>query len=313
MAEKKPLAVYGALAANLLIAVVKFVAAAITGSSAMLSEGVHSVVDSGNQGLLLLGTHRSRQPADEQHPFGHGAELFFYGLLVAMLLFGFGGGLSIYEGVNHILHPAPLDDPTWNYVVLGAAALFEGTSLAIATRELLHRSRAAAFWERFRRSKDPSVFTVVAEDSAAIVGLIFAFLGVFLSHRLILPVLDGVASICIGVLLCSVALLLAYETKGLLVGESAEPEVRERIARVVRADPAVRRADAPLTMHLAPGEVLLNMSVTFDPQLPAAELARSIDRLERKVRQEDPRIARIFFEAAAMAQPQDGGGRGARP
>lgn len=306
MAHEKPLAVYGALAANLLIAAVKFLAAAFTGSAAMLSEGVHSVVDSGNQALLLLGHHRSRLPPDDQHPFGHGAEVFFYGMLVAMLLFGIGGGLSIYEGIEHLRHPPVLKDATWNYLVLAAAAVFETISLVIALRELRAEVPGGSFWERFHSSKNPAVFAVVAEDIAAVVGLVIAFAGVLLSHTLGNAALDGCASIAVGLLLCGVGVLLAHETRGLLLGESAAPEVRQRIAAVVRADPAVVSADQPLTMHLAPGEVLLNMSVRFDPGLSAGELAAAIQRIEQKVRQEDARITHMFFEAEAFGpQPPD--------
>lgn len=304
--SERPLVVYGALAANVVIAVAKFIAAFATGSAAMLSEAFHSVADSGNQGLLLLGLHRSGRPPDDRHPFGYGPELFFWSMVVAMVLFGVGGGLSIYEGVKHVLSPGEGGDPTWNYVVLAIAFVAEGTSLTIALRHFLRGRNGRPFWRALRSSKNPSVFTVLAEDSAALAGIVIAFLGVFLRHRLDMPVLDGVASILIGVLLCAVASFLGHETKGLLLGESAEPHVRERITEVVRADPAVRDVAPPLTMHLGPDQILLNMSIVFDPSLRAAEVGAAIDRIERAIRAEDARIQRIFVEAKSVARTVDG-------
>jgi cation diffusion facilitator family transporter len=305
--HEKPVAIYGAMAANLVIAATKFVAAGFTGSSAMISEGIHSLVDTGNQILLLFGIRRSKKPADAVHPFGHGMELYFWSLVVAMLLFGVGGGMSIYEGVTHLLHPHPLEAATWNYASLGIAFVFEGISWMLAMRQLRPLIRERGVWKALRTSKDPSILILFFEDSAALAGLVIAFLGVFLGHRWNSPAADGIASILIGLLLAGVASLLVHESKGLLLGESVDPEVLEDIRGIVAADPAVDKAGYPLTMHLAPEEVLLNLEVDFHPGLPPGQITGSIIRLEQEIRRRHPEVRRIFIEARAL-----GGGRGER-
>jgi cation diffusion facilitator family transporter len=297
--------VYVAMAANLGIAATKFAAAAITGSSAMLSEAIHSLIDTGNQLLLLFGLYRSRRPPDAMHPFGHGKELYFWGLMVAILLFGAGGGMALFEGALHLVRPRPLEDPLWAYVVLGVAAVFELTSFVTATRELLRRRGPAEFWQRVHLSKDPSVFTTFFEDLAALLGLIVAFLGVYLSHWLQNPYLDGAASIVIGVILAAVALTLVYETRGLLIGESTSPDVVADIARIAAADPTVSTARTPLTMHLAPFEILLNLEVIYKQNTSAEEQVAAVERIEKAIREKYPAITRIFIEArrADSAQP----------
>ncbi|MBP7148495.1 MAG: cation transporter [Acidobacteria bacterium] len=303
------LTVYGAVVANTLIAISKFTAAAFTGSSAMLSEGIHSVVDSGNSLLLLFGIHRSERPPDEHHPFGHGKELYFWSLIVAMIIFGVGGGMSIYEGVIHIVHRSEPGDPTWNYVVLGLAMLFEGASWTIAFREFGRgRRRALGFLQAVRRSKDPTIYTVLFEDSAALLGLVLAFLGVFLGRQLDMPALDGAASIAIGAMLCGVAVFLAYESRGLLVGESADPEQIEHIVQVATADPAVERVERPLTMHLGPHDVLLNLGITFRQGLTLAQVEAAVTRLENAIRAEHPDIRQIFIEASSIRSAKNGDG-----
>lgn len=290
-------AVYGAIAANLVIAVSKFVAAFITGSSAMISEGIHSVVDTGNQLLILLGIHRSRRPADDMHPFGYGKELYFWSLIVAMLLFGLGGGMSFYEGIRHIRHPRPLEDPTWNYVVIGIAVLVEGAAWWIALQQLLKTRGDRSLWQALRSSKDPAIYTVLAEDTAAILGLLTAFLGIYLGHRLDSPYFDGGASLVIGVILAATAVFLARESKGLLVGESADPTMLESLCRLVASEPGVERVGRPLTMYFGPQQILLNLDVQFRDQLSAAETAAVVDRIEQVIRREYPQIKRIFIEA----------------
>jgi len=305
--KKKPIAVYGAMAANFLIAVAKFAAALFTGSSSMLSEGIHSIADTGNQALLLLGNHRSAKPPDQMHPFGYGQELYFWSLVVAIILFGLGGGMSIYEGVTHILHTRALEDPLWNYVTLGLAFLFEGTSFLIALRELLHGKREEeSIWQAVHASKDPTIFVVIFEDCAAIAGLALAFLGVFLSHRFNSPRLDGVASIFIGLLLAGVSMVLAYETKGLLLGESANRQTVRHIYEIVSSDKDVQQARQPLTMHFGPNEVLLNLDVQFRTKMSSTELTAAIDRLELKIREAYPEIKRIFVESKLLAQSEQG-------
>lgn len=305
MAEGSKLTVYGAIVANIAIAASKFVAAGFTGSSAMISEGIHSLVDSGNGGLLLLGMRLSQRPADERHPFGHGMETYFWSLVVAVLIFGVGGGMSVYEGITHIRHPAPLQDPTWNYWVLGIAGIFESISLVIGLREFLStKDRDKTFWQSVRTSKDPTVFTVVFEDSAAILGLVLAFLGVWLGHRFENPFFDGGASIAIGVLLAGVAAFLAWESKGLLIGESADPEVLASIRRLATADPAVESVEPPMSMQLGPHEILVNLGVRFRSTLSAGEVEAAVDRLERKIQESHPDVKHITIEADHVESPE---------
>ncbi|MGH7445148.1 MAG: cation diffusion facilitator family transporter, partial [Longimicrobiales bacterium] len=262
MASSKT-AVYAAIVGNLAIAIMKFAAAGVTGSSAMLSEGIHSLVDTGNGGLLLLGIRLSSKPADAAHPFGYGKELYFWSLVVAFTIFGVGGGISIYEGVLHIIHPRPLADPTWSYVVLALAFAFESVVLVIALKAFLEMKRDQGFWQSIRTSKDPTTFVVVFEDTAALLGLAVAFLGIYLAHRFQNPYIDGASSIVIGTILCAVAGFLAYESKSLLVGEGADPQTLANVKALAEADPAVERIQSPLTMHFGPNTVLLTMDVRF--------------------------------------------------
>jgi cation diffusion facilitator family transporter len=290
-------AVYGAMGANLAIAITKFIAAIATGSSAMLSEGIHSVVDTGNEGLLLLGLRKSRKPADPKHPFGHGKELYFWSLIVAVLLFGAGGGMSFYEGITHLAHPSDLTNPKWNYIVLALSFVFEGASWIVALRQFLPRVGNESFWRAIRESKDPSVVTVLLEDSAALGGLFLAFLGVYLSHSLHNPIFDGGASILIGLILMGVAVFLAYESMGLLIGETADREVLKDIERAAESAPEVEAVGDPLTMHMGPRDVLLNLSVQFKEGLSSGEIAAAIDRLERQIRERHPEFRRISIQA----------------
>jgi cation diffusion facilitator family transporter len=294
---KRPIAVYGAIGANLAVAVTKFLAAIASGSSAMLSEGIHSTVDTGNQALLLLGLKMSAKPSDRRHPFGHGRELYFWSLIVAVLLFGVGGGMSFYEGVTHLQHPSELADPTWNYVVLALSFVFEGVSWIVAFKQFHPEVEEGTFWEAIRASKDPSVVTVLFEDSAALAGLVVAFLGVYLGHRLRNHYFDGGASILIGIMLTAVAGFLAYECKGLLIGESAAPHVVRFIRRAAESDPEVAKVRPPRTMHLGPEDVLLNLDVQFRDGLSSTEIASAIERLETKIRQKYPEIRQISIEA----------------
>lgn len=240
MAESK-IAVYGAIAANVAIAVTKFVAAGFSGSSAMLSEGIHSAVDAGNGALLLVGLHMAKKPATPQHPFGRGKELYFWSLIVAVLIFGLGGGMSIYKGVMHMRQPEPLTDPTWNYVVLAMAALFEGGSFLVALRQFRLQSAGRPFWSSLQGSKDPAVYTVLAEDGAALAGLVVAAAGVWASHSLNMPVLDGAASLVIGVILAGVAVLLIRESRGLLVGEGVRIDTAATIRTIAQQQPLVHK------------------------------------------------------------------------
>jgi cation diffusion facilitator family transporter len=289
------IALYGAISANVLIAITKFIVGGITGSSAMLSEGVHSAVDTFNGVLLLVGKRLSKRPATPEHPFGHGKELYFWSLIVAVLVFGLGGGVSLYEGVQHIRHPEKLTDPFWNYVVLAMAGLFEGSSFTIALREFLKKKPAeVGFWTAVLRSKDPSNFTVLAEDSAALVGLAIAALGVWSSHAWNRPELDGAASVAIGVLLAGVAALLIRESRGLLIGEGLSPRTAEAIRNIARAEPAVDDVGAVLSMYLGPDEVLVTMDFDFADGTLADDAAAVIQNVEREVRKRYPMIRRLF-------------------
>jgi cation diffusion facilitator family transporter len=290
--------IYAALAGNLMIAVTKFAAAFTTGSSAMLSEAIHSVVDSGNQILMLYGIRRANRPADEMHPFGYGMELYFWTFVVAVLIFAVGSGVSIYEGITALTGQAhELRDPLVNYVVLGAAMLFEGAAWTVAYREFRRIQGDRSFLLEIRRSKDPTVFTVLFEDSAAMLGLIVAAVGIALSHALGMPELDAVASILIGCILAVIAVLLAYESKGLLIGESASRGMRDSIRRIVDETPGILATNELLTMHLGPQDILLNLSLDFADQLSSVDVEAAISELERRIKESHPEVRRVFIEA----------------
>jgi cation diffusion facilitator family transporter len=297
MAESK-IAIYGAIGANVAIAVTKFIVAGTTGSSAMLSEGIHSAVDTFNGVLLLVGLRLSKRPATAEHPFGHGKELYFWSLIVAVLIFGLGGGVSFYEGIQHIRQPEPMCDATWNYVVLAAAALFEGTSFLIALKQFRAQARGQPFWQALDRSKDPTTYTVLAEDSAALVGLAVAALGIYFSHRLDMPVLDGVASVVIGVLLAGVAVLLIAQSRGLLIGEGIRPETARAIRALAMEQPNVEDVGHVLSMYIGPDEVLAIVDVNFRDDTSTGDAADAIAAIEKQVRARFPMIKRIFIEAS---------------
>lgn len=302
MAESK-VAIYGAIGANVAIAVTKFVVAGITGSSAMLSEGIHSAVDTFNGVLLLVGLRLSKRPATQEHPFGHGKELYFWSLIVAVLIFGLGGGVSFFEGVQHIRHPEPMRDPTWNYVVLAAAALFEGTSFFIALKEFRAQARGQPFWQALERSKDPTTYTVLAEDSAALAGLAVAALGIYFSHSLGMPELDGAASVVIGLLLAGVAVFLVSQARGLLIGEGIRPETARAIRAIAMEQPGVEDVGRVLSMYIGPDEVLVVVDVNFRDDTQTGDAADAIAAIERQVRARFPMIKRIFIEASDAPAP----------
>ncbi|WP_151087089.1 cation diffusion facilitator family transporter [Hymenobacter baengnokdamensis] len=296
------LSLYGGIAANVAIAVSKFVAAYLTGSSAMLSEGIHSLVDTGNGGLLLYGLSRSQRPADEQHPFGHGKELYFWALIVAVLIFSIGGGMSFYEGIQHLRHPEPLENPLWNYIVLGVSIFFEGAAAWLAIRALLEKRLAgSSFWHTLRTSRDPAVFASVLENVAAVAGLLVALLGVYLGHLLRNPAFDGAASLVIGLLLMGVAVLLVSRTKALLVGEGITAEAAQQVLALARQTPGVTLVRPPLTMYLAPDDVVLALDVEFDDHLTATQVEGAVEAVQDAIRTEFPEFKRIFIEAKSLA------------
>jgi cation diffusion facilitator family transporter len=297
-------AVIAAVIGNLIIAVIKFIAAIFTGSSAMISEGIHSVVDTGNGLLLLLGLRDASKPADANHPFGYGKSLYFWTNIVAISIFGIGGGMSVYEGINYISSITPtteMGDPTAAYIVLAIALLVEGASFSIAIRAFRKAKGDMGTWKFIKRSKDPSLYAVVFEDSAAMLGLGFAFMGIFLGHLFHNPYIDGIASIAIGLLLMSVAWFLASRTKGLLMGEGVSPEELSDIRRRVEADPAVQKAGDILTMYMGPQDLIVNMGVCFVKGTTDQQMHDSIHRIEADLSSAYPEIKRVYIEAETLA------------
>ena len=293
--------IYAALAANVAIAISKFVAAALTGSAAMLAEGIHSAVDTGNELLLLIGIAQSRRAADEWHPFGYGKAVYFWALIVALSVFSLGGGASIYHGLASLKDPQALQDPTWNYIVLAVAAGFEGYSWNVSRRELNHRrGPTESLWHVVRRSKDPAVFTVFIEDSAALAGIAIALLGIWLGHVFDNRYIDPAASVVIGFVLVTAAIFLARETGGLLVGESIDRDQIAQLKMLIANDPAVEAVGHLLTMQLGADNILLTAAVRFKRGLFLDEVDQAIGRLEHAVRNRYPAIQRIFFESGAF-------------
>ena len=290
---------YAALAANIGIAVAKFIAAAFTGSSAMLTEGVHSVVDSVNQLLLLYGEKQAEKPADAIHPLGYGREIYFWSFVVAILIFATGAGLSIYEGVLHILHPAPVESATIAYVVLGVSLALEGGSFVVALREFAAVRGDQGWWQAIHRSKDPTVFIVLFEDSAAMFGLIVAAAGVFLSHATGNPFWDGAASIVIGLALAVVAAVLARESKGLLIGERADPRLIAAVHDAFVARPEVTAVHEIITIHYAPRKVFVGASIDFEDPVPVGAIERLIADAEAQLRRDWPAIATVYIKPKA--------------
>ena len=294
--------------ANLGIAIAKFIAAGISGSSSMLSEGVHSVVDSGNQVLLLYGQARAQRPPDNRHPFGYGRELYFWAFVVAILIFAVGAGISIYEGWRHIADPEPLRDPTINFIILAIAFLLEGASWTIAMREFDARRGGQSWWKAVRRSKDPAGFIVLFEDSAALAGLLIAAFGIWLSHRTGDARIDGGASIAIGLILATVAILLAREAKELLIGEAADPALIATIWRIVERHPEISTVNHVRTIHTAPDSVFVAVSADFEDELKMGDAETLIETIEDELKTASPMISSIYIRPEkhedAVVQPR---------
>ncbi|MCG6969007.1 MAG: cation diffusion facilitator family transporter [Gammaproteobacteria bacterium] len=297
MASGSKKVIYAALAGNTLIAITKFIAGGLTGSSAMISEGIHSLVDTGNQGLLLYGLRRAKQPADARFPFGHGKEIYFWSFVVAILIFALGAGISIYEGVLHILHPQPITDAFINYIVLGLAMLFEGAAWYFALQEFTKAKGKWGYIEAVQRGKDPTMFVVLFEDSAAMLGLSVALAGILLGEVTGILYFDGIASILIGLILAGTAMWLAYETKGLLIGESANTKVVEGIRSIVLSSGPVDHVNEVLTMHMGPDFILVNISVDFSDHTVAEDIEKAIDNLDLEIKRQYPNVKRVFIEA----------------
>lgn len=297
MATGSKKVIYAALAGNTLIALTKFIAAAITGSSAMISEGIHSLVDTGNQVLLLYGMRQAKKPADEHFPFGHGKEIYFWSFVVAILIFALGAGISIYEGIIHILHPKPMADTFINYIVLGLAILFEGAAWLFAFKEFSAGKGKWGYIEAVQRGKDPTMFVVLFEDSAAISGLGVALVGILLSDLTGVSYFDGIASILIGFILGGTAVWLAYETKGLLIGEAANLPVRRGISEIVQKADYVEHVNEILTMHMGPDYILVNISVDFVDDAVADDIENAVSKIDKEIKQRYPNVKRVFIEA----------------
>jgi len=289
-------AIYAALIGNLLVAATKGVAAVISGSSSMLSEAVHSLVDCGNEVLLLHGQRRAARPPDTEHPFGYGRELYFWSFVVALLIFALGAGVSIYEGVIHLLEPEPIRAPMINYIVLALAFVFEGASWVVSFRQFRAASGKNELYDAFVRSKDPPSFMVLFEDSAALLGILLAAAGTFGSASLGMPMLDGVASILIGLVLAGVAMLLARESKSLLIGEPAERELVDSILQDAAGVRGVVRANGALTSHLSPDDIVVSLSLEFEDRLCVPELEEVVREIERVVREKHPQVASLFVK-----------------
>lgn len=300
--------VYAALLGNVAIAVSKFVAAEFTGSSAMLSEAVHSLVDSGNEVLLLYGMRRAARPPDEAHPLGHGRELYFWSFIVAVLIFALGAGVSIIEGVNRVRHPSPLSNPMVNYIVLGISFLFEGASWCLSLKQFRARKGSLGYLEAVHRSKDPTSFIVLFEDSAALVGILIAFAGTYASHALQQPIFDGAASLAIGVVLAVTSILLARESKSLLIGEAAQPALVQAICRLAAAQPGIERVNGLITVQMAPDQVFVALSAEFADDLSASDIEAAVAGLEQRIREENPDVATLFVKpqtASAFGPARD--------
>jgi cation diffusion facilitator family transporter len=293
--------VYAALAGNLCIAATKFAAAALTGSSVMLSEGVHSLADTGNEALLLYGMRRAARPPDDRHPLGHGRELYFWSFIVALVLFSVGAGVAMYEGVTHLLHPTPTERPIVAYVVIALSAVFEGTSWWVAVHEFRTDMGDRGYLEAMQRSKDPPRFIVLFEDTAALIGLAIAAVGTFASSQLGRPEIDGIASIMIGLLLGVTATMLAVESKGLLLGERADEKLTQALRALAERSPAIRHVDDVLTVHLAPDQVFAAMRVQFAPELRAADIERAVAALVAETCAALPDVITLYVTPCAAA------------
>lgn len=293
--------IIAALAGNTLIAITKFIAAFITGSSAMLSEGIHSLVDTGNQFLLLHGMKQAKKPPDENFPYGHGKEIYFWSFVVAILIFALGSGISLYEGIHHIMHPQPISNPVINYVVLGLAMLFEGGALLFALREFRQAKGSQGYIEAVQKGKDPSMFVVVFEDSAAMSGLFVALAGVLLAQFTGNFIFDGIASVIIGLILAATAIWMAIETKGLLIGESANLPIRQGINELVDEIDEIEVVNEALTMHMGPEFILVNISADFASGISSDQVERAIATLEMRIKERFPYVKKVFIEAESRS------------
>lgn len=297
-ASKK--SIYSALIANLLIAITKFVAGAFSSSAAMISEGIHSLVDTVNQLLLLFGIHQSKKPADSLRPFGYGKELYFWSFIVSILIFGLGGGLSIYQGVTHIIQPDELRDPTWNYVVLGLSIIFEGASLYIAWKEFNAVRGTDSWWSAIIKSKNPANFLVLFEDGGAVLGLSIVAVCLFVGHEYNLPWMDGLASLLVGLLLVAISMILARESRSLLMGEGIAPETQQKIIGLAQKDQTVLQARHILSTYQSPEEVVLMLIIAFKTDLDTEDINEAIIRIRTAIKKAYPFVSFIIIQPEAV-------------
>ena len=302
MASGSKKVIYAALIANAIIAVNKFIAAALTGSSAMFSEGIHTTVDTSNQLLLLLGLKKATKQADVAHPFGYGKEIYFWSFIVAIMVFAVGAGISIYEGIHSIMDPHPIENVLISYGVLGTAIIFTGIAWYFALKEFRHVKGERGYFEAVHKEKNPTTFVVLFEDSAALLGLFVALTGIGLSQWTGNPIFDGIASVVIGLILGTTATWLAYETKGLLIGESAEPKVVQGIKQLAGSYKGIASVNEALTLHMGPNFILLTLSVDFDNNLDSGKIETSIEELTAEIKEKYPLVNRVFIEAEKPAQ-----------
>jgi cation diffusion facilitator family transporter len=289
-------AVLAALVGNVLVAVTKGGAAAWTGSSAMLSEAVHSFVDTGNEVLLLYGMRMARKKADREHPAGYGRELYFWSFIVALLVFALGAGVSIYEGVHRLLDPHPIENAIVNEVVLAAAFLFEGYSWVVSLRQFNKAKGPLGYYEAFRKSKDAPLFMVLFEDSAALIGIAIAAVGTVLATRFGMPLADGISSILIGLVLACTSTLLARESKSLLIGERADSRLIKSLLEIANAACGSSRANGVLTIQMAPQEIMAAMSFEFDDALTAPQIEEMVADIERRIHAAHPEVTSLFIK-----------------
>jgi cation diffusion facilitator family transporter len=301
VAQETKTAVVAAILGNLAIATTKFFAAFFSGSSAMLSEAIHSLVDTGNGALILLGIRNSRKPPDREHPFGHGRELYFWTLMVGVLIFGVGGGMSVYEGLTHLTNPKAIEDAKWSYIVLGFSAVFESISWYFGWKAFSKERRGRGVIEVIHDTKDPTSFSVLLEDSAALLGLAVAALGIFLSKSLNQPYFDGGASIVIGMLLCTIAIVMVHESRGLLIGEGVDHETLKNLRAIVEGDEDVAHVQHLHTIYQGPRRVLLVIELRFHDRISAVDVRKAVRRLEANIQKRYPEIKHVFFGAEALA------------
>jgi len=293
-------AIYGAIIANVAIAISKFIAAVFTGSSTMMSEGIHSLVDTGNGVLLLFGIKQSKKPADSKHPFGYGNEVYFWSFIVAVLIFALGGGIALYEGIQHVIHPKTLTDPLWNYIVLVLAIIFEGSALFVGLKQFNKTRGDVTFFKAIVDTKDTATAAIVIEDSAAVAGLTIALVSLLLGQITGIEYFDGIGSVLIGILLLSVSTFFAIECKSLLIGEGLPEDDIKKISSILSNDKNVTAYKRPLSLYFGPEEVLVNLNVDFKDELVSDEIEHTVDRIESKIKISVPSVNRIFIEAETI-------------